>query len=103
MDLETTKAYALPGNLSAGITHGSWSKMLPEAENKCGTNILNSNKVNSRGELKYSESDIKAVEEWVKRHTESTVRTTPLISRLHLLTLCVVAQLGHLLHGASGW
>ncbi|KAF7558149.1 hypothetical protein G7Z17_g160 [Cylindrodendrum hubeiense] len=72
MDLQTTKQYALPGNLTAGIGHGSWSNMLPEAENRAGTNILSSNKVNSREELKYSSKDIKAVEEWVKRHVEST-------------------------------
>lgn len=72
MDLATTKAYALPGNLTAGITHGSWSTYLPEADKKASVNILNSNKHDVRDELKYSESDIKAVEEWVKRHVEST-------------------------------
>ncbi|KAG8666513.1 Alternative oxidase, mitochondrial precursor [Fusarium poae] len=72
MDLETTKTYALPGNLTAGIGHGSWSSPLPEADRKPGANILNSNKAHIREELKYSEQDIKAVEEWVKRHTEST-------------------------------
>ena len=39
---------------------------------KPGANILNSNKAHIREELKYSDADIKAVEEWVKRHTEST-------------------------------
>lgn len=72
MDLATTKAYALPGNLSAGITHGSWSSYLPEADTKAGVNILSSNKVNTRQELKYNTNDIKAIEEWVKRHVEST-------------------------------
>ncbi|KAJ4858101.1 GMC oxidoreductase domain-containing protein [Trichoderma breve] len=72
MDLATTKAYALPGNLSAGITHGSWSSYLPEADTKAGVNILSSNKVNTRQELKYNSNDIKAIEEWVKRHVEST-------------------------------
>ena len=72
MDLATIKAYALPGNLTAGITHGSWSTYLPEADKKAAVNILNSNKHDVRDELKYSESDIKAVEEWVKRHVEST-------------------------------
>jgi alcohol oxidase len=80
MDLATTNAYALPGNLTAGIGHGSWSRLLPEAENKCATNILSSNKVNSRGELKYSESDIKAIEEWVKAHTESTWQSCKCLS-----------------------
>jgi alcohol oxidase len=72
MDLATTKAYALPGNLSAGITHGSWSSHLPEADTKAAVNILSSNKVNTRQELKYNTDDIKAIEEWVKRHVEST-------------------------------
>jgi alcohol oxidase len=72
MDLETTKAYALPGNITAGIGHGSWSSPLPEADRKPAANILNSNRAHIREELKYSENDIKAVEEWVKRHTEST-------------------------------
>lgn len=72
MDLATTKAYALPGNLSAGIGHGSWSSPLPAADNIAAANILSSNKVNTRQELKYSSKDIKAIEEWVKRHVEST-------------------------------
>ncbi|KAH7131153.1 GMC oxidoreductase-domain-containing protein [Dactylonectria macrodidyma] len=72
MDLATTKSYALPGNLSAGITHGSWSSMLEAAENQCNPGVLSSNQCHTREELKYSERDIKAVEEWVKRHTEST-------------------------------
>jgi alcohol oxidase len=62
MDLETTKSYALPGNLTAGIGHGSWSSPLPEADRKPGANILNSNKAHIREELKYSDQDIKAVE-----------------------------------------
>lgn len=33
---------------------------------------MNSNKAHVREELKYSDGDIKAVEEWVKRHVEST-------------------------------
>lgn len=72
MDLATTKAYALPGNLSAGIGHGSWSSPLPGADTMAGANILSSNKVNTRQELKYGSQDIKAIEEWVKRHVEST-------------------------------
>ncbi|KAK8058466.1 alcohol oxidase [Apiospora phragmitis] len=72
MDLETTKRYALPGNLSAGLQHGSWSVYLPEAEKRPGNDILNSNMAHVRDELKYSEDDIKAIEEWVKRHVEST-------------------------------
>lgn len=72
MDLPTTKAYALPGNLSAGIQHGSWSKMLPEADRKASTTALNSHRKDIREELHYTAKDIEAVEEWVKRHVEST-------------------------------
>lgn len=72
MDLATTKTYALPGNLSAGITHGSWSSYLPAPDKKAGVSVLSSNKVDTREELKYSASDINAIEEWVKRHVEST-------------------------------
>ena len=72
MDLATTKAYALPGNLSAGITHGSWSSYLPAPDKKAAVSILSSNKADTREELKYSARDIKAVEDWVKRHVEST-------------------------------
>lgn len=72
MDLATTKAYALPGNLSAGIGHGSWSSPLPAADKIAAANILSSNKVDTRQELKYDSKDIKAIEEWVKRHVEST-------------------------------
>ncbi len=72
MDLETTKHYALPGNLTAGITHGSWSVHLPAAEVRPESRILSSNKKELRDELKYSKEDIEAVEEWVKRHVEST-------------------------------
>lgn len=72
MDLATTKAYALPGNLTAGITHGSWSSHLPKAEKLPSDNILSSNKRDVREDLQYSKRDIEQVEEWVKRHVEST-------------------------------
>ena len=72
LDLATTKAYALPGNLTAGIGHGSWSSPLKEPDKKAEDHILSSNKANVREDLKYSKEDIEAVEEWVKRHVEST-------------------------------
>jgi alcohol oxidase len=71
MDLATTKAYALPGNLTAGIQHGSWS-MPVEAGKAPKANILNSNSQNVYKDLKYSKEDIKQIEEWVKRHVETT-------------------------------
>lgn len=72
MDLATTKAYALPGNLSAGIGHGSWSLPLGPADVQPQPGLLNSNCKEVRHELQYSARDIEAVEEWVKRHVEST-------------------------------
>ncbi|KAK7221569.1 hypothetical protein V2G26_009572 [Clonostachys chloroleuca] len=72
LDLPTTNKYALPGNLTAGIQHGSWTQPLCEAEKKSDVNIVSSNRASVREELKYSTEDIKAVEEWVKRHVETT-------------------------------
>ena len=67
MDLATTKAYALPGNLTAGIQHGSWSMPL-EPGKPAKISLLNSNRQDLYEDLKYSKEDIKHVEEWVKRH-----------------------------------
>jgi alcohol oxidase len=73
LDLPTTNAYALPGNLTAGIQHGSWTQPLCEAEKKADKKItLSSSCKDIRDPLKYSDDDIKAVEEWVKRHVETT-------------------------------
>jgi len=80
MDLATTKAYALPGNLTAGIQHGSWSRPIePGIVHKLGVTSLNNEKgiLNSSSQpvyepLKYSKEDIQQVEEWVKRHVETT-------------------------------
>ncbi|KAK2802253.1 Alternative oxidase, mitochondrial precursor [Emmonsiellopsis sp. PD_5] len=71
MDLETTKAYAGPNHISAGIQHGSWSQQL-EAGEQQGTNILNSNRRDLRQPLKYSKTDIEHIEKWVQRHVETT-------------------------------
>jgi len=71
MDLLTTKAYALPGNITAGIQHGSWSLPI-EAGSAPKANILNSNSQSLYEDLKYTKEDIAHVEEWVKRHVETT-------------------------------
>lgn len=71
MDLAITKAYALPGNLTAGIQHGSWS-MPVESGKAPKPNLLNSNQQTVYEDLKYSKKDIEHVEEWVKRHVETT-------------------------------
>lgn len=71
MDLLTTNQYALKGNLTAGIQHGSWS-MPVEPGKAPKPNLLNSNSQSVYEELKYSNEDIKHIEEWVKRHVETT-------------------------------
>lgn len=72
LDLKDTKAYAGPNHHSAGIQHGSWS-----IQTKPGRppqpNFVSSSQVESvREDLQYSASDIAAIEEWVKRHVETT-------------------------------
>jgi len=71
MDLLTTKAYALPGNLTAGIQHGSWS-MPVDSGKPAKPSMLNSNSQNVYEDLQYSRKDIEHIEEWVKRHVETT-------------------------------
>jgi alcohol oxidase len=71
MDLETTKAYALPGNLTAGIQHGSWSLPIEKGKEP-KTSFLNAHQKSVYEDLKYSKKDIEHVEEWVKRHVETT-------------------------------
>jgi alcohol oxidase len=71
MDLATTNAYALPGNISAGIQHGSWSTPLPPPK-PAKVTLLNSHRHDIHDDLKYTKEDIAHVEEWVKRHVETT-------------------------------
>jgi len=73
LDLDDTNKYALPGNLTAGIQHGSWTVPVPEPDEKPNRKAtVTSNQKAKRKELKYSDKDIKAIEEWVKRHVETT-------------------------------
>jgi alcohol oxidase len=72
LNLDDTNRYALPGNITAGIQHGSWSVPVPEPDEKPAKGIVTSNRKAKRKELKYSKKDIEAVEEWVKRHVETT-------------------------------
>jgi alcohol oxidase len=72
LNLEDTNRYALPGNVTGGIQHGSWSVPVPEPDEKPGRDIVSSNRKEKRKELKYSKKDIEAIEEWVKRHVETT-------------------------------
>ena len=71
MDLATTNAYALPGNVTAGIQHGSWS-MPVEPGKPPKPNMLNSSQHHVYEDLEYSKKDIEHIEEWVKRHVETT-------------------------------
>ncbi|KAF2147253.1 GMC oxidoreductase [Aplosporella prunicola CBS 121167] len=71
MDLATTKAYAGPDHHSAGIQHGSWSIPV-EPGRTPKPNFLNSNQADVRDDLPYSTEDLEHIEEWVKRHVETT-------------------------------
>ncbi|KAI9843746.1 MAG: Alternative oxidase, mitochondrial precursor [Sclerophora amabilis] len=71
MDLQTTKAYAGPNHITAGIQHGSWS-MPVKSGRPPKPNLLNSNSRDVREDLHYNDHDLKALEEWVKRHVETT-------------------------------
>ncbi|KAI4128660.1 MAG: hypothetical protein LQ347_004075 [Umbilicaria vellea] len=71
MDLATTNAYAGPNHITAGIQHGSWS--MPVTSGKAPEpNMLNTNMHEVREDLKYSKEDLLHIEEWVKRHCETT-------------------------------
>ncbi|KAF2205054.1 alcohol oxidase p68 [Delitschia confertaspora ATCC 74209] len=71
LDLATTNAYALPGNLTAGIQHGSWTS--PVGKGRAPEpNFLNSSAQHVQEDLKYTNEDIKHIEDWVKRHVETT-------------------------------
>lgn len=74
LDLEDTNKYALPGAITAGIQHGSWTVPVPPPEEAARgqTDIVTSSRKEKRRALKYSAKDIKAIEEWVKRHVETT-------------------------------
>lgn len=72
LNLEDTNRYALPGNITAGIQHGSWTRPIPAPDEVPGKGIVTSNRKEKRKELQYSNKDIEAIEEWVKRHVETT-------------------------------
>ena len=65
MDLATTNAYALPGNITAGIQHGSWAQPVSEGKPP-KPNWLNSNQQSIREPLKYTKEDIAHIEKWGK-------------------------------------
>ncbi|RMY25649.1 hypothetical protein D0867_00590 [Hortaea werneckii] len=71
MDLATTNAYAGPNHITSGIQHGSWS-MPVDSGKPPQPSMLNSNQQAVRDDLQYSKEDLLAIEEWVKRHVETT-------------------------------
>ena len=71
MDLATTNAYAGPNHITANIQHGSWA-VHEDAGKPPEPNMMNSNQVTIREDLVYSREDLLAIEEWVKRHCETT-------------------------------
>jgi alcohol oxidase len=66
MDLATTNAYALPGNITAGIQHGSWTMPIEKGRTP-EPNFLNSNQQEVLPDLEYSSEDINHVINWTKR------------------------------------
>jgi alcohol oxidase len=70
MDVATTNAYALPGNITANIQHGSWSERNKPGKSPA-VSYLNSNQQDIMEDLDYSNEDIKQVEEWVKVRSPS--------------------------------
>ena len=72
LDLKDTKAYGGPNHISAGIQHGSWSIQTKPGRAPQPSMVTSSQVENVREDLQYSADDIAAVEEWVKRHVETT-------------------------------
>jgi alcohol oxidase len=71
LDLDTTNAYAGPNHLTSNLITGSWTvPMLKGREPQA--NFMNSSQVTIQEDLQYSKDDLLAIEEWVKRHTETT-------------------------------
>ncbi|ANZ75245.1 BA75_03165T0 [Komagataella pastoris] len=71
MDLETSNAYGGPLNLTAGLAHGSWTQPLkkPAARNE---GHVTSNQVELHPDIEYDEEDDKAIENYIREHTETT-------------------------------
>lgn len=89
MDLETTNNYAGPNHITANIQHGSWTEhrkpgKAPESS------FLNSNQQTVQEDLEYSKDDINAIEEWVKRHVETTWHSLGKSSKSQLSHYCYI-------------
>jgi len=92
LNLEDTNKYAKPGNITAGIQHGSWSVPVPEPDEKIKPGHVTSSQKAKRTDLEYSTEDIKAVEEWVKRHVETTWHCLGVSYILHLRSVMLPAR-----------
>lgn len=76
LNLQDTKAYGGPNHITAGIQHGSWSIHTKPGKPPKDSFVSSSQTTNVREDLDYSKEDIAAVEEWVKRHVETTWHST---------------------------
>lgn len=72
LNLADTKTYGGPNHISAGIQHGSWSIQTKPGRGPNPSFVSSSQPSAVREDLKYTSADIAAVEEWVKRHVETT-------------------------------
>jgi len=78
LNLQDTKAYGGPNHLTAGIQHGSWSIHTKPGQPPKDSFVTSSQTDNIREDLSYTKEDIAAVEEWVKRHVETTWHSKPI-------------------------
>ncbi|KAL8733783.1 MAG: hypothetical protein Q9181_003465 [Wetmoreana brouardii] len=72
LNLADTKAYGGPNHLSAGIQHGSWSIQSQPGRGPNPSFVSSSQPSTIRDDLTYTSADVSAIEEWVKRHVETT-------------------------------
>lgn len=72
LDLMNTKMYGGPDHVTAGIQHGSWSIPTKPGRAPSASFVTSSQPSTIRDDLKYTKEDIAAVQEWVKRHVETT-------------------------------
>ncbi|ODV84353.1 hypothetical protein CANARDRAFT_201106 [[Candida] arabinofermentans NRRL YB-2248] len=71
MDLETCKAYAGPDHFTANLYHGSWTVPITKPEPKNSAHVTSS-QVEKHADLEYTEEDDKAIENYIREHTETT-------------------------------
>ena len=76
LNLQDTKTYGGPNHISAGIQHGSWSIHTKPGRPPKDSFVTSNQTDNIREDLEYTKEDIGAVEEWVKRHVETTWHST---------------------------